>query len=63
MSKQDEGRKPESRLSPEDLEAQQGEELPDRKAMSVFDPGVDGGFWHIMPVEPPSYEEIPVDRV
>ena len=26
-------------LTPEELEAQQGEQLPDREAMSVLDPG------------------------
>jgi hypothetical protein len=29
-------------LTPEELEAQNGEELPDREAMSLINPGVDG---------------------
>jgi hypothetical protein len=29
-------------LTPEELEAQNGEELPDREAMSLINPGIDG---------------------
>jgi hypothetical protein len=29
-------------LAPEELEAQDGEELPEREAMSLINPGIDG---------------------
>ena len=38
-------------LTPEELEAQNGEELPDREAMSVINPGIDG-IGSMPPFEP-----------
>jgi hypothetical protein len=38
-------------LTPEEVEEQNGETLPDREAMSVINPGVDG-ISTIAPVEP-----------
>jgi hypothetical protein len=41
-------------LSPEELEQENGEELPDREAMSVVSyPGDPGGGTYTLPVEPP----------
>jgi hypothetical protein len=42
----------EHELTPEELEEQDGEELPDREAMSIIHPGVDG-ISTIAPVDPP----------
>jgi hypothetical protein len=45
--------KDEKELTPEELEEQDGEELPDREAMSVISyPGESGGSY-TLPVEPP----------
>jgi hypothetical protein len=41
----------EHELTPEELEEQNGEELPDREAMSIINPGVDG-ISTIAPIEP-----------
>ena len=38
--------------TPEEVEAQNAEELPDREAMSLINPGVDG-ISTISPIEPP----------
>ena len=38
-------------LTPEELEQQNGEELPDREAMSLINPGVDG-IATVAPFEP-----------
>jgi hypothetical protein len=38
-------------LTPEELEAQNGEELPDREAMSLINPGVSGIASGPFPVE------------
>ena len=41
-------------LTPEELEEQNGEELPDREAMSTISyPGDPGGGSYTLPVEPP----------
>jgi hypothetical protein len=39
-------------LGPEDVEAQSGEELPDREAMSVVDPNAAAGLTVLTPAEP-----------
>jgi len=51
-------RKPEEELTPEELERQQGEPLPERAAMSIIDPNTipigripdDGGMFTVQPV-------------
>ena len=35
-------KKKEQELTPEEVEEQNGEELPDREVMSVINPGIDG---------------------
>ena len=45
----------ERELTPEELEEQNGEQLPDREAMSLINPGVDG-ISTITPIEPPLAE-------
>lgn len=45
-------KKDEQELTPEELEEQNGEELPDREVMSLINPGVDG-IATIAPDEPP----------
>jgi hypothetical protein len=52
VAKQENRQDPEDKLTPEELEQQEGEELPDREAMSVINPGVDG-VGTIAPIEPP----------
>jgi hypothetical protein len=44
-------KKKEQELTPEELEEQNGEELPDREVMSTINPGVDG-ISTIAPFEP-----------
>ena len=39
-------------LTPEEIEQQNGEQLPDREAMSLINPGIDG-ISTISPIEPP----------
>ena len=39
-------------LTAEEVEEQNGEELPDREAMSLINPGIDG-ISTIAPIEPP----------
>jgi hypothetical protein len=39
-------------LSPEDLDEQSGEELPEREAMSVVDPNAAAGLTVLAPTEP-----------
>jgi hypothetical protein len=46
--------KDESTMTPEELEAQNGEELPDREVMSLINPGIDG-------VPTPAFEPLPAD--
>jgi hypothetical protein len=48
-------KKKEEELTPEELEEQNGEELPDREVMSVINPGADG-VATIAPFEPPPSE-------
>ena len=45
-------KKEQEELTPEEIEEQDGEELPDREVMSVINPGVDG-IATIAPNEPP----------
>jgi hypothetical protein len=45
-------KKKEKELTPEELEEQDAEELPDREVMSLINPGVDG-VATIAPNEPP----------
>lgn len=48
-------REKEAELTPEELEEQDGEELPDREAMSIIDP-THGPPFPTLPVEPPAEE-------
>jgi hypothetical protein len=47
-------------LTEEELEAQRGEELPDREVMSIL-PQPDGGFVYIEPTVEPGTEPPPED--
>lgn len=44
-------KKEEQTLTPEELEEQNGEQLPDREVMSLINPGVDG-IASVAPFEP-----------